>query len=777
MREDNIMGAITILGANGSVSRESFSTCIRVSKRTVIDAGNIIRGLGDEANIIDNIFISHTHLDHIIDIAFLIDNTFLIRKKPLKIYATAQTIKIFKKHIFNWDIWPDFSTLELPNCDINSIEFVEIEFNKEYLVDDIVITPIEANHTVECSGFIVSKNNSSIIFSGDTYKNPKLWDRINRDKSIKALIIDVSFPNRFQEISRVSKHLSPTHLQDELSLLTRDDLEIYIYHLKLEFKEEITKELIDIGIKRDNILEDNYQIAYSDGRLIESIEERSIEYKIKKLNKIGLALSSENELPILLEMIVEASRELTNCDGGTLYLKDKNGLNFHIVQTKSLDIFMGGRKEQINWSPLPIYLEDGQPNRKIVAVCSVLDDRVINISDIYQNNEFSFDGAKKFDIANSYQSKSNLTIPLKNYENEIIGVLQLLNKLDNNQNLIAFNSVDEEIISSLASQAAISITNANLILDFEKMIESFLHSIVYAIKKTSPHTASHIDKMVHLSNMIVDEIDKDMTIFKDKNFTTLDKKIINMSALLHDVGKIATPDVILNKSTKLEGIFDGIDIIKNRFDCIKKSFEIAYLKDKISQNELDNQIKELDNDFDTLKQFNTGGEFLAQEKIDYISNMSNTPIIIDGEEYYRLTPQEASLLSIAKGTLSFEEREIINRHATITQNILKKLHLPKKYKDLPQISGNHHEKLNGTGYPNGLKGDEITFEARILAVADIFEAVTAKNRPYKKPNSLTTSMKILNFMVKDGEIDASIVEFLDKSGLNMKYAQKYDIEI
>jgi len=770
------MNAITILGANGSVSEESFSTCIRVSQKVVIDAGNIIRGLKDDVNEIEHIFISHTHLDHIIDIAFLIDNTFLIRKTPLKIYGTAQTIKIFKKHIFNWDIWPDFSTLELPNLHINSIKFIEIEFNQKYFVDDVVITPIEANHTVECSGFIVSKDNNSIVFSGDTYKNPKLWEVINRDKSIKAFIIDVSFPNRFKEVSEVSKHLSPTHLEDELLLLKRDDVEIYIYHLKLEFKEEITKELINIGIKKRNILEDNAQISYIDGQIIDNIE-RSVEDKIKKLNKIGLALSSESELPILLEMIVEASIELTNCDGGTLYLKDENGLNFHIVQTKSLNIFMGGSRENINWGSLPIYLENGEQNRAIVAVCSVLDDRIINISDIYQNDEFSFDGAKKFDMANNYKSKSNLTIPLKNHENEIIGVLQLLNKLDNHNNLVAFDKIDEDIISSLASQAAISITNTNLILDFEKMIESFLRSIVYAIKKTSPHTASHIDNMVNFSNMIVDEIDKDNTIFKDKHFSSLDKKIMNMSALLHDVGKIATPDVILNKSTKLEGIFDGIDIIKNKFDCIKKSFEISYLKNQISRSEWKSRVEELDNEFNTLKAFNTGGEFLAQDKIDYIMNMADTPIIIDGEEYYRLTKEEASLLSIAKGTLSEKEREIINRHATITQNILKKLHLPKKYKELPQISGNHHEKLNGKGYPNGLKGDEITFEARILAVADIFEAVTSKNRPYKKPNSLSTAMKILGFMVKDGEIDGEIVEFLDKSGLNLEYAKKYNIEI
>ena len=231
------MNFIDILGAHGSISQESFTTCLRVSKDVVIDGGNIIRGLGEDAYKVNHIFISHAHLDHIIDIAFLIDNTFLIRQKPLKIYGTKKTIETFKKNIFNWNIWPDFSTLQLPKINKNSMEFIEFEFGEHFTIDDLTIEPIKANHTVECSGFICTKNDHSILFTGDTYKNPKLWERINYDKKIKGIIIDVSFPNEFRDISEISKHMSPVHLQEELELLKREDVEVYVYHIKPMYKE------------------------------------------------------------------------------------------------------------------------------------------------------------------------------------------------------------------------------------------------------------------------------------------------------------------------------------------------------------------------------------------------------------------------------------------------------------------------------------------------------------------------------------------------------------
>jgi len=776
------MDFITILGAHGSISKDAFTTCLRLSHNVIIDGGNILRGLGDDAYTIDHVFISHAHLDHIIDIAFLIDNTFLIRKTPLKIYGTSKTIETFKKHIFNWNIWPDFSTLQLPKINKNSLEFVEIAFEQEYRINDLYITPIKANHTVECSGYLCKKDGNTILFSGDTYKNPKMWERVNHNPSIKALIVDVSFPNEFADVSEVSKHMSPVHLEEELKLLKRSDVEVYIYHVKPMYEQRIRQELIDIGIKKENILKGYEQIAYHNGKLFGKSQLNNTYDKIKRLNKVGIALSSQHDLPLLLEMIIQESMKLTNCDGGTLYLRDGDELKFHIAQTTSLNKYMGGSHGPIRWAPLPIYLEDGTQNKSLVAVKSLIDDCIINIKDIYSDEEFMFEGSKRFDAKNNYQSKSSLTIPIKNHENEVIGVLQLLNKLDESKELIAFNHIDEDIISSLASQAGVAITNAKFIKDIELMLESFLRSIIYAMNEKSPHTASHIKKMVAFTNMLVEAIDQDETIFKDKHFSELEKQVINISALMHDVGKIATPDIVMEKATKLQAIVDRIEIIGNRFEMVKKDLEIEYLRakldgKKVKPSTLVEAFKELDSDFEKLKQCNVGSEFLSDEKITFIHDRATKPLKVFGNEYLLITQEEAELLSIQKGTLTQSDRETINRHAQISINMLNKLYLPKKYKDIPQISGNHHEKINGSGYPNGLKGDEISFEARILAIADIFEAITAKDRPYKKPNSITTSMNIIKKMTAAGDLDPDIVEFLEQSKLYLDYAKKYYIEI
>jgi len=239
---------------------------------------------------------------------------------------------------------------------------------------------------------------------------------------------------------------------------------------------------------------------------------------------------------------------------------------------------------------------------------------------------------------------------------------------------------------------------------------------------------------------------------------------------------------VMEKSTKLESSIDKIEVIKDRFELIKKDLEIEYLKAKlegidIEEVQLNSAIEKLSSDFEKLASYNIGGEYLAQESVDFIQNMAHTPLKVFNKTYILLTQEEANLLSIQRGTLSDSDRATINRHALITLNMLNKLYLPKKYKDIPQISGNHHEKINGKGYPKGLKGDEISFEARILAIADIFEAITAKDRPYKKPNSITTSMEIIHKMSDEGDLDAQIVEFLESSKLYLEYAKKYAIEI
>ena len=204
------MSYIRILGAQGSRAKESFTTCIQVTKNTLIDAGNIMHALGDEALHVNRIFFSHAHLDHIIDTAFMIDNFFAKRTTSLMLYGLPETIEALQKHLFNDAVWPDFSKLSLINSKIPAITYVTIEPNQHYAIEEgITLTPFLANHTVPCCGYIIEQNKSALLFSADTFRNEALWNLLNEKPEIKALIIDVSFPNHFKKIATESKHLTP----------------------------------------------------------------------------------------------------------------------------------------------------------------------------------------------------------------------------------------------------------------------------------------------------------------------------------------------------------------------------------------------------------------------------------------------------------------------------------------------------------------------------------------------------------------------------------------
>lgn len=264
------MQGIKVIGTSGSRSEKSFSTSIQVTKNTCIDAGNIIYGLGEDAKFIDSIFLSHSHLDHIIDCAFLMDNYFSLRNKPLKIYALPKTLEVLKKNIFNWDIWPDFSKLNLQNTNIPSVEYIEIELESSYEIEEgVKLTPIYAEHVVPCCGYMLEKEDNAIVFSADTYLNPTLWQRVNENEKIKAVIIDVSFPDILEDVAKASKHLTPALLQKELKSLNRK-VNVYINHVKPNFYGQVLADLEKVGINKEQVLYDGVELSY-DGTLISKV--------------------------------------------------------------------------------------------------------------------------------------------------------------------------------------------------------------------------------------------------------------------------------------------------------------------------------------------------------------------------------------------------------------------------------------------------------------------------------------------------------------------------
>lgn len=773
--------SIRFLGAYGSKAGLHCTTCIQLSDKTLIDAGNVMQALAEQASQIESIFLTHSHLDHILDIGFFIDHFFAQRQTPLRIYGLAPTLEALKKHVFNDDIWPDFAQIKLLNSTQFAIEWIEIDYNRVYEPEPgLLLTPVKANHTVETCGYIIEHAGSALLFSGDTYLNPEIWRTMEMRPDIKAIVVDVSFPNRLAELALVSKHLTPKLLLESMTNLSRSDFQVYAFHLKPAFIGEISRELFDVGLDLEHILQEGDCICLETGRLCERQADPTLD-SVMRLNKIGVALSAEHRLEPLLEMIVGEAKDIIGADGGTLYMLRDNALHFTVAQTDSLSIKMGGMAEPIRWSSLPLYLENGQKNKTMVAVTAALDNRLINIADIYQASDFSFEGAKRFDEANNYRSESMLVVPLRNHEEKVIGVLQLLNKQNQNRQTTVFHAEDESIALSLASQAAIAITNAKLVDDLETLLESFLNSIIFMMGRKSPYTAGHINRMVALSLMMVKAVHEDQGVFDKKIYSDQQTKEIKLAALMHDIGKLATPETVMDKATKLDGHYDRIGLIRSRAQTIRLAIEnevlLRYLARQQDALEVESykseSLQRLDQALELIEKSNKGTEFLPDEQIEALQSLVEIPFKAGGEAWFLLTEEEANALKVRKGTLTDKERQIINEHAEIGLKVLQSLSFPDKYKNIPHIAGAHHEKINGKGYPLGLKGDEISFEARILAIADVFEALTAHDRPYKHPNTLSFAMKILYLMAKEDDLDRDIVKFFYQSGLYLKYAQRF----
>ena len=510
---------------------------------------------------------------------------------------------------------------------------------------------------------------------------------------------------------------------------------------------------------------------------------------IHKMHMIGTALSAENNLDKLLDMILTHAKESTNADGGTLYLmsKDELSLEFSVVQTTSLNIAMGGTKDKITWPPLQLFHEDGSKNLEMVAATCALDGKIINIDDVYETEEFNFEGTKKFDEGTGFRSKSMLVIPMKNYEKEIIGVCQLINRMDDKTGeTIPFNDKDVELLSALASQAAVAITNAQLIQDLRLLLESFIKSIASAIDAKSPYTGGHVRKVAEITMIVVNALNETKDgKYADVNYSNDQLNELRIAALMHDVGKITTPEYVVDKSTKLETIYDRIHVIKTRYEVLKRDAEIEFLNAKIDalsnnkvasitdlENEYKEKLQKYDDDLNFLEVNNIGGEFMSDDKIDRLQEISKQTFSQNSKDVAILDEDELLNMGIRKGTLTDDERQIINNHASVSLDMLNALPFPKKLRRVPEIAGGHHEKLNGKGYPLGLTADQLTLESRVLALADIFEALTASDRPYKDAKKLSEAMKIIDFMVKDEELDPDLINFFYEKELHIKYAKQ-----
>lgn len=549
----------------------------------------------------------------------------------------------------------------------------------------------------------------------------------------------------------------------------------------------------------------------------QSLDER--ERQFRRLIDIGIAMAAERNRDRLLENILLEAKNLTRADGGTLYLRtDDDKLQFAIMRTTSLGIALGGTTgKPITFPPLPMMNpETGEPNLNNVATACAITGEIIEIEDAYVAEDYDFSGTKKFDEGTGYRSKSFLAVPLRNNQDVVIGVIQLLNAQDEDGAVTRFDAAMMPMVEALTSQAAVALDNMQLAQAQRDLLDAFIKVIAGAIDAKSPYTGGHCQRVPVLTKALVaaahDEKDgpfSDFVLNDDQWYA------LHLAAWLHDCGKVTTPEYVVDKATKLETINNRIHEVRTRFEVLKRDAEIAYLKARLDGVRPEAELKahyeaelaQLDDDFAFIAQCNEGAEFMDpadQERVKAIAQRTWTRTLdrslgLSWEESQRLEksglphgPAEEKLLDdspvhmvsqynhgeiynlcVARGTLTGEERKVINDHIVVTIEMLEQLPFPKHLRHVPEYAGGHHEKMDGTGYPRGLKRDEMSIPARVMAIADIFEALTAADRPYKKPKKLSEAIRIMSFMKKDNHVDPELFDLFLRSGVYKDYAAQF----
>jgi len=499
-------------------------------------------------------------------------------------------------------------------------------------------------------------------------------------------------------------------------------------------------------------------------------ESRNLEL-VERLTEIGIALSSERNLDSLLHRIVLEGRKFTSADAGSLYLIEDGALVFKVAQNETLK--RQAKPEGEFDFQLPL-------SRKSIAGYVALTGQPVNIEDVYViPPEAEYRWYPEFDKQTGYKTVSTLAVPMRDHRGETIGVLQLINSQDLAGRIVPFQRQYEKLVTSLASQAAVAVTNVRLIEHIRELFSAFVRYSAAAIDARSHYTEGHTRRVAEISLRVARAINEETTgELADMNFSDEEIEELNYAAWLHDIGKIGVKEHVLDKAARL---FMGprIDVITNRFESIKKGIIADGAQRKIDKlqrgdpepdlvsidREINEQLSQVDDDLEFILTVNKAN-WISDEQRDRVNAVAKkTFTASDGTPRRYLQPDEVRHLTVGRGNLTVEEYNEVQTHVEQTLRIVEKIPFTSELRNVPLYAASHHEKLTGQGYPRGLKGDDIPVQARILAAADIFEALTAKDRPYKAPIPLEKALDILREEADAGHLDKRIVDLIIRRNL------------
>lgn len=487
------------------------------------------------------------------------------------------------------------------------------------------------------------------------------------------------------------------------------------------------------------------------------------------VNSIGMSLSAEGQVDAIVETILHGAMRLSEAEGGALFLIGSSG----------------------GLEPSRLEMTSAAPATLPARLARIAAQAVAQGRTLYPENSRTAErgGAEAVEPAPDCERYAVLCIPMLNHESETIGALQLIRSHDATAAVPEpFSDEAVDVARSLASQAAVVITTSRLTGAYKDLFEALIELIVKAIDEKSPYTGDHCRRVPILTEMIMEAAcDTTTGLLKDFRLSEDERYELRIAALLHDCGKVTTPVHVIDKATKLETIIDRIDLIDTRFEVLARDAEIRLLRERLAEvapgdepsaerlGAYRAELSRLHEEREFLRRCNVGGESMSagdQERVLAIGRESSWRAP-SGREEPLLSDDEIENLTVSRGTLTRRERDVIDYHVVATTRLLEELPYPRSLRNVPAIAGAHHERLDGSGYPDGLEGRQLSMQARILGLADVFEALTAVDRPYKRGMPLSRSLAILREMCEAGQIDADLFDLFVREKLYLRYAQEY----
>ncbi len=738
------MAEIKFYGTRGSYSLTSekymefggATSCIviRFDKTTImVDCGSgVINALEDLNNVEElHLFITHSHIDHIDGMVSLLP---AFKEKKIHIYSKTYgdvTVEDSLNRITSQSLWP------IKADAYKNVTFHNID--KEFELNGIAVSTMDSNHTDGCTLFRFKYNNDDITTAFDfCHLNGYDSRLIEFSKGTKILIYDGCLTE--EELSRRPDW---GHSTPEAGAIIGEALgveRLYITHH---------------GIHDDDTLsewEKRLQTRYPFLVFARSGRHKS---ELLKMIDIGSLLNLEKNNDNLLFKIVEATMDIANADGGTIYLLKDDRLEFKVLINRSMNTRLIRKEEELAIPPVML-------SGKNICAESARNKKLLSIPDCYNENRYDLSGVKKYDELNKYHTQSVIAVPLIDDNEDLIGVLQLINAKDNSGKVVPFSKQDEEIILSIANQAALSIVKTSYSEKIDDLLYGFVKVMSLGIDERTPYNASHTKNMVAYAERFFNYEDEVNGAYKvDKN----KRREILMSIWLHDIGKLLIPLDIMNKDSRLGSLLNDVEA---RFDRRDLLLRLELSQNLISQKEYEDKQEERLQQLNLIRLSNLVG-FLGDDtrnRLDELSKMIYREL--DGRYLPVITKEEYYQLATNRGTLTKEERAVMESHVVMTQRLLSQLEFPKNYENIFIYAGNHHEFLNGTGYPNHLQAKDLPWPCRFITILDIFEAITAKDRPYKKPETPEKAFIILEDMANAGKLDSNIIEEYKKAWMNYK---------